>query len=172
MGFYERRILPRLIHFGMRQKQLVPLREQLVAGARGRVLEIGVGSGLNLPFYPREIEIVLGLDPSAELLQMAKRHSSWVHFPVELSEGHAEDIPLEDRAVDHVVMSWTLCSVADPVRALAEVRRVLRPGGSLLFIEHGRAPEPRVARWQDRLTPVWRRIAILPALADGLWLKP
>ena len=157
MGFYERRVLPRLIHFGMRQKQLVPLREQLVAGARGRVLEIGVGSGLNLPFYPREIELLLGLEPSRELLQMAKRHSSWVHFPVELSEGRAEDIPLEDRAVDHVVMSWTLCSVADPVRALAEVRRVLRPGGTLLFIEHGRAPEPRLQRWQDRVTPVWRR---------------
>ena len=159
MGFYQQRIVPRLIHFSMRQKQLAPLREQLVAGARGRVLEIGIGSGLNLPFYPRDIELLLGLDPSRELLQIAKRHSVWVHFPVELSEGRAEDIPLGDAAVDHVVMSWTLCSVVDPLRALAEVRRVLRPGGSLLFVEHGRAPEPRVARWQDRLTPVWRRFA-------------
>ena len=159
MGFYERRILPRLIHFGMGQKPLMPLREQLVAGARGRVLELGIGSGRNLPFYPRELELLLGLDPSRELLQMAKRQSSWVHFPVELSEGRAEDILLEDRAVDHVVMSWTLCSVADPARALAEVRRVLRPGGTLLFVEHGRAPEPRVKRWQDRLTPAWRRMA-------------
>ena len=159
MGFYQQRILPRLIHFGMRQKQLAPLREQLVAGARGRVLEIGIGSGLNLPFYPRDIEMLLGLDPSRELLQIAKRHSVWVHFPVELSEGRAEDIPLDAAAVDHVVMSWTLCSVADPVRALAEVRRVLRPGGNLLFVEHGRAPEARVARWQARLTPVWRRLA-------------
>ena len=159
MSFYERRILPRLIHFGMGQKQLAPLREQLVAGARGRVLEIGIGSGLNLPFYPRELDLLLGLDPSRELLQMAKRRSSWVHFPVELSEGRAEDIPLDEGAVDQVVMSWTLCSVADPLQALAEVRRVLRPGGSLLFVEHGRAPGPRVARWQDRLTPVWRRVA-------------
>ena len=159
MGFYQRRILPRLIHFGMRQKQLVPLREQLVAEARGRVLEIGVGSGLNLPFYSREVEVLLGLDPSRALLEMAKRHASWVHFPVELCEGSAEDIPLENEAVDQVVMSWTLCSVADPGRALAEVRRVLRPGGSLLFIEHGRAPAPRLARWQDRLTPLWRRLA-------------
>src|ERR671910_2326946 len=126
----------------MGQKQLVPLRAQLVANARGRVLEIGIGSGLNLPFYPRDIDLLLGLDPSRELLQMAKRRSSWVYFPVELSEGRAEDIPLDDGAVDHVVMSWTLCSVADPLRALAEVRRVLRPGGSLLFIEHGRAPGP------------------------------
>ena len=159
MGFYERRILPRLIHFGMRQKRLAPLREQLVAGVRGRVLEIGIGSGLNLPFYPRELDVLLGLDPSRELLQIAKRHSVWVHFPVELNEGRAEDIPLDDAAVDHVVMSWTLCSVADPLRALAEVRRVLRPSGSLLFVEHGRAPEPRVLRWQDRLTPVWRCVA-------------
>ena len=159
MGFYRRRILPRLIHFGMRQKQLAPMREQLVTETRGRVLEIGIGSGLNLPFYPRELDILLGLDPSRELLQIAKRHSSWVHFPVELSEGRAEDIPLDDGAVDHVVMSWTLCSVADPPRVLAEVRRVLRPGGSLLFVEHGRAPEPRVRRWQDRLTPAWRRVA-------------
>ena len=159
MGFYRRRILPRLIHLGMRQKQLAPMREQLVTETRGRVLEIGIGSGLNLPFYPRELDILLGLDPSRELLQIAKRHSSWVHFPVKLSEGRAEDIPLDDGAVDHVVMSWTLCSVADPPRVLAEVRRVLRPGGSLLFVEHGRAPEPRVRRWQDRLTPAWRRVA-------------
>jgi ubiquinone/menaquinone biosynthesis C-methylase UbiE len=159
LGFYQRRILPRLIHFGMRQKQLVRLREQLVAGACGRVLEIGIGSGLNLPFYPREVEVLLGLDPSRELLAMATRHASWVHFPVELCEGHAEDIPLDDHAVDHVVMSWTLCSVGDPGRALAEIRRVLRPGGTLVFIEHGRAPDPDVARWQDRLTPVWRRLA-------------
>jgi ubiquinone/menaquinone biosynthesis C-methylase UbiE len=159
LGFYQRCILPRLIHFGMRQKQLLPLREQLVAGARGTVLEIGIGSGLNLPFYPRELGLLLGLDPSRELLQMAKRRSAWVHFPVELNQGRAEDIPLDNRAVDHVVMSWTLCSVADPLRALAQVRRVLRSGGSLLFVEHGRAPEPRVSRWQDGLTPLWRRVA-------------
>jgi ubiquinone/menaquinone biosynthesis C-methylase UbiE len=159
LGFYQRRILPRLLHFGMRQKQLVPLRERLVAGARGRVLEIGVGSGLNLPFYPRELDLLLGLDPSRELLAMARRQASWVHFPVELCEGHAEEIPLDDSAVDYVVMGWTLCSVADPLRTLAEIRRVLRPGGTLFFVEHGLAPEPGVARWQDRLTPVWRRLA-------------
>jgi ubiquinone/menaquinone biosynthesis C-methylase UbiE len=159
LGFYQRLILPRLIDFGMRRKPFGKLREQLVGRARGRVLEIGVGSGLNLPFYARDLEILLGLDPSPELLRMARRHSTWVHFPVELTEGRAEDIPLDDHAVDHVVMTWTLCSVADPARTLAEVRRVLRPGGSLLFIEHGRAPDPRVCRWQDRLTPLWRQIA-------------
>jgi ubiquinone/menaquinone biosynthesis C-methylase UbiE len=159
VGFYERRILPPLIDFGMRRKPFGKLREQLVGRARGRVLEIGIGSGRNLPFYPRDLEILLGLDPSCELLAMARRHTTWVHFPVELSEGRAEDIPLDDRAVDHVVMTWTLCSVADPIKALLEVRRVLRPGGSLLFIEHGRSPDPRVWRWQERLTPLWGRLA-------------
>lgn len=159
LSFYQRRILPRLISFGMGQKQLRPLREQLIAGARGRVLEIGIGSGLNMPFYSREVDTLLGIDPSVPLLQMARRHTAWTHFPVELTEGGAEEIPLDDRSVDHVVMTWTLCSIADPPRALAEIRRVLRPGGALLFIEHGRAPEPGVQRWQDRLTPLWRRVA-------------
>ena len=159
MGFYQRRILPRLLDFGMRQKQLGRLREELVGRARGRVLEIGIGSGRNLPFYPRDLEILLGLDPSRELLQMARTHTTWVHFPVELGEGRAEDIPLDDRSVDHVVMTWTLCSVAEPLQALSEIRRVLRPGGSLLFIEHGQAPEPRLQRWQDRVTPLWRHLA-------------
>ena len=98
----------------MRRRPLVELRERLVASARGRVLELGIGSGLNLPFYPRDLELLLGLDPSPELLRMARRHGAWTHFPVELSEGRAEDIPLDDRSVDHVVMTWTLCSVADP----------------------------------------------------------
>jgi ubiquinone/menaquinone biosynthesis C-methylase UbiE len=159
VGFYERRILPRLIDFGMRRKQLGRLREQLVGRVRGRVLEIGIGSGRNLPFYRRDLDVLLGLDPSRELLQMARAHATWVHFPVELSEGRAEDIPLDDGAVDHVIMTWTLCSVAEPARALLEVRRVLRPGGSLLFIEHGQSPDLRLQRWQDRLTPIWRRLA-------------
>jgi ubiquinone/menaquinone biosynthesis C-methylase UbiE len=159
VGFYRRRILPRLIDFAMRQKQLGRLREELVGRARGRVLEIGIGSGRNLPFYRRDLEVLLGLDPSPELLRMARAHAAWVHFPVELGDGGAEQIPLDDHTVDDVVMTWTLCSVADPLRALAEIRRVLQPGGSLLFIEHGQAPEPRVRRWQDRLTPLWRHLA-------------
>jgi len=159
VGFYERRVLPRLIDFGMRSKRLAALREGVVGEAQGRVLEIGIGSGLNLPFYHREVEAVLGVDPSPELLALARRQAAWVHFPVELHRGSAEELPLDDAAVDSVVMTWTLCSVAEPARALGEIRRVLRPGGALLFLEHGRAPEPGVARWQDRLTPMWRRIA-------------
>ena len=159
MGLYQRHLLPRLIHLGMRQKQLVPLRERMVGLARGRVLEVGLGSGLNLPFYGREVEELVGIDPSRELLTLARKHTSWVHFPVELMECGAERLPLEDGSVDSVVMTWTLCSIGDPGRALAEIRRVLRPGGTLIFVEHGRAPEATVRRWQGRITPVWRKVA-------------
>jgi ubiquinone/menaquinone biosynthesis C-methylase UbiE len=143
----------------MRQKQLVPLRERMVGLARGRVLEVGLGSGLNLPFYGREVEELVGIDPSRELLTRARKHTSWVHFPVKLMECGAERLPLEDGSVDSVVMTWTLCSIGDPGPALAEMRRVLRPGGALIFIEHGRAPEEGVRRWQERITPVWRKVA-------------
>jgi ubiquinone/menaquinone biosynthesis C-methylase UbiE len=159
LGVYARRILPWLIDFGMRRKPLLRLREDLVAAARGQVLEIGVGSGLNLPFYPRDLEGLWGIDPSPELLAMARRQAAWVHFPVSLAEARAEELSLDDHSVDSVVMTWTLCSVARPEQALAEIRRVLRPGGSLIFIEHGQAPEPGVRRWQDRLTPLWRKVA-------------
>jgi ubiquinone/menaquinone biosynthesis C-methylase UbiE len=159
LGIYARRILPRLIDYAMSRKPLLRLRETLVAGARGQVLEIGVGSGLNLPFYRRDLEGLCAIDPSPELLAMARTQAAWVHFPVSLAEGRAEELPLDDRSVDSVVMTWTLCSVAEPERALAEIRRVLRPGGSLIFIEHGAAPEASVRGWQDRLTPLWGRLA-------------
>jgi ubiquinone/menaquinone biosynthesis C-methylase UbiE len=159
LGFYERRILPRLIDLGMRQKQLAALRERVVGEAQGQVLEIGIGSGRNLPFYRRDVDRVLGVDPSEGLLAMARPQAAWTQFPVQLRQAAAEDLPLDDGAIDTVVMTWTLCSVADPVQALSEIGRVLRPGGSLLFVEHGRAPEPRLQRWQDRLTPLWRRVA-------------
>jgi ubiquinone/menaquinone biosynthesis C-methylase UbiE len=159
LGIYQRLIVPRLINAAMRNRRLVPLRERQVALARGRVLEIGIGSGLNLPFYRRDIEAVIGIDPSLELLTMARRHTAWLHFPVKLLHGPAEALPLEDQSVDSVVITWTLCSVAEPERVLAEARRVLRPGAALIFVEHGQAPEAGVRRWQDRLTPLWRKLA-------------
>ena len=159
MGLYERRVLPRLIDLAMRHERLAALRARVVGEARGQVLEIGIGSGRNLPFYRRDVEGVLGIDPSPGLLAMAKPHTAWTHFPVRLRQADAEDLPLDDRSIDTVVMTWTLCSIADPARALAEVRRVLRPGGALLFVEHGRAPEAGVGRWQDRMTPLWRKVA-------------
>jgi ubiquinone/menaquinone biosynthesis C-methylase UbiE len=159
LGIYQRLIVPRLINAAMRNKRLLPLRERQVAEAHGRVLEIGIGSGLNLPFYRRDIEAVIGIDPSLELLTMARRHTAWLHFPVKLLHGPAEDLPLEDRSVDSVVITWTLCSVTKPGRVLAEARRVLQPGGALIFVEHGQAPEAGVRRWQDRLTPLWQKLA-------------
>jgi ubiquinone/menaquinone biosynthesis C-methylase UbiE len=159
MGFYEDRILPHVIHLTMRQDALDPYRRRVVAAAAGRVLEIGVGSGLNLPAYPRHVTAVVGLDPSAKLLERARRAAGAVPYSVELIEGSAEAIPLDDRSVDTVLTSWTLCSIPDVARALREARRVLTVGGRLLFAEHGRSPDTGVARWQDRLTPVWKRIS-------------
>ena len=157
MGFYDRLVLPRLITLAMDQRMLVPYRRRLAAGARGRVLEIGMGAGANLPFYGRGVDELVGLEPSAALIAAARKRARGAE--VRFVQAPAEDMPLEDRSFDTAVVSWSLCSIPDPARALAEVRRVLKPGGALLFVEHGRGPEPRIARAQDRLTPVWRRMA-------------
>jgi ubiquinone/menaquinone biosynthesis C-methylase UbiE len=159
MGFYRRRIVPWLTHLSMRQEQLLPFRRQAVSAAEGRVLEIGIGSGLNLPLYGGVVSSVIGLEPSAELLRMARSRASAAAIPVALLDASAEAIPLEASSVDTVVTTWTLCTIPDLSRALAEMRRVLKPGGALLFVEHGRAPEPGIARWQDRLDPLWSHIA-------------
>jgi ubiquinone/menaquinone biosynthesis C-methylase UbiE len=159
MSFYQRHLLPRLVHLAMRQKQLMPFRRRVVGAAEGRVLEIGIGSGLNLPFYGSTVRAVFGLEPSPELLRMARERSATTSVPIEFLEASAETIPLDDASVDTVVTTWTLCSIPNAPRALAEMRRVLKPGGGLLFVEHGRAPEPGVARWQDRLDPLWSRLA-------------
>jgi ubiquinone/menaquinone biosynthesis C-methylase UbiE len=159
MAFYRERIVPCLTHLAMRQRTLLPYRARAVAAAEGRVLEIGIGSGLNLPLYGGGVDRVVGIDPSAGLLRMARAAAGHATRPVELIEGSAEAIPLEDRSFDTVVTSWTLCSIPDVGRALGEMRRVLRPGGRLVFVEHGQSPDPGVRRWQDRLTPFWRRLS-------------
>ncbi len=160
MGFYQNQMLPFLINQSMRQANLAVYRGRVVPAAEGRVLEIGVGSGLNLPFYSRNVEHMIGLDPSPRLLAMARRSGKSAKAgSVEFVEGSADAIPLEDGSVDTIVMTWTLCSIPDAQRALAEMHRVLKPGGRLLFVEHGRAPDPRVVWWQDRLTPIWKRFS-------------
>jgi len=159
MGVYERRILPWLLDLAMRQQLLEPHRRRIVAKAAGRVLEIGVGSGLNLPLYGAAAREIIGLDSSPELLDRARQAARRAGNRVTLVDGSAEALPVEDRSIDTVLTTWTLCSIRDVARALAEVRRVLRPDGQLLFVEHGRAPDAGVARWQDRLTPLWRRLA-------------
>jgi ubiquinone/menaquinone biosynthesis C-methylase UbiE len=159
MSFYQRRVLPYLLHFAMRQETLVPFRKRVIGAAEGRVLEIGVGSGLNLPLYGLAVRSVVALEPSAELLAMAHRRAAAASVPVEFLEASAEAMPIETSSIDTLVTTWTLCTIPDAQRALAELRRVLKPGGVLLFVEHGRAPEQGVARWQDRLDPLWSRFA-------------
>jgi ubiquinone/menaquinone biosynthesis C-methylase UbiE len=159
MGFYDTHILPHIIQMAMRQEILLPIRKRLAGEAEGRVLEIGVGSGLNLPLYSTRVSSVIGIDPSPELLAMARRAAVGARVPVELRDGSAESIPLDASSVDTVLSTWTLCSIHDVTRALEEARRVLTPGGRLLFGEHGLAPDAGVRRWQHRLTPVWKRFA-------------
>jgi ubiquinone/menaquinone biosynthesis C-methylase UbiE len=157
MGLYQDRIVPHLVNLAMRNRELSPYRQRTVALVEGRVLEIGVGSGLNLPFYTEHVTEILGLDPHPRLLRMAADRTGPV--PAKLIEGTAEAIPVDDASVDTVVTTWTLCSVPDVATALAEMRRILKPHGKLLFAEHGLAPEDAVRKWQNRLTPIWKRIA-------------
>jgi ubiquinone/menaquinone biosynthesis C-methylase UbiE len=157
MGFYDDHIVPHLVNLAMRNRQLAPYRERTLAQAEGRVLEIGVGSGVNLPLYMNRTTEVLGLEPHPKLLKMASGKT--VEVPSRLIGGSAESIPLDNRTVDTVVTTWTLCTIPDVPKALAEMRRVLKPGGQLLFVEHGLSPDERVRKWQNRLTPIWKRIA-------------
>jgi ubiquinone/menaquinone biosynthesis C-methylase UbiE len=159
VSFYQRHVLPRLLHLAMRQEYLLPFRRRVIGAAEGRVLEVGIGSGLNLPLYGSNVRAVVGLEPSPELMRMARQRDAEASVPIEFLEASAEAVPIDDASIDTVVTTWTLCTIPDAPRALAELRRVLKPSGTLLFVEHGRAPEPGVARWQDRLDPLWRRVA-------------
>lgn len=159
MGLYQRWVLPRLLELAMRQKVLDEYRKRAIASARGLVLEVGVGSGLNLALYGAEVERVCAIDPSPELLDLARQRSRQAGVPVSLVEASGERLPFAGAVFDTVVMTWTLCSIADPVAALIEMRRVLKPEGCLLFVEHGLSSNSRVARWQHGLTPGWRHIA-------------
>jgi len=160
VGFYSKHILPHLLDLAMRNKEQTRLRAQWIPHARGEVLEVGVGSGLNLPFYSREVQRLRGVDPSLELQRMARKRASGAPFAVEFLLQSAEDpLPISTGSMDTVVLTWTLCSIPNTSRALMEIRRVLRPDGRLLFLEHGRAPDPGVALWQDRITPIWKHIA-------------
>ena len=159
MNLYERWILPSIIDLVMQQKHLTRYRRAVIAAARGRVLEIGVGSGLNFPLYGKQVERVYGIDPSPRLLAIARRRAEASRVPVKVLLGSATAIPLADDSIDTVVMTWTLCSIPDPLAALREMRRVLKPDGNLCFAEHGLSPDPGIERWQHRITPAWRRMA-------------
>jgi SAM-dependent methyltransferase len=158
MSFYEHWILPRVIDLTMRNKEARRYRERVIPQANGLVLEIGSGSGLNLPFYGPAVRHLFALEPSPELRKMAGRRTKGKRFAVEFLDRSAEEIPLERGSVDTVVTTWSLCTIPDAVRALEEMRRVLKPGGVLLFVEHGLAPDAVVRVWQHRLNPLWNRI--------------
>jgi len=158
MGFYNDILLPRLCDLSMRHRELLPYRSRVVSAATGRVLEIGIGSGLNLPYYSAEVTEVLGVEPAPRLLAMARR-APRTDIPLSLIKAGAEAIPIEDHAIDSVVTTWSMCSIAQIDRALGEARRVLKPGGKLLFVEHGRAPEPFPRALQDGLTPLWKHLS-------------
>ena len=165
-AWYEARVLPRLIELACGQAVVEEQRRRLIPRAEGRVLEIGVGTGLNLPLYDKaRVRSVAGVDPSPAMRARAETRARHAGFPVTLLTAAAEDLPVPDAAFDTAVSTYTLCSVADPLAALRQVRRALAPGGALLFAEHGRAPDASVRRWQDRLDRAW------PAVAGGCHLN-
>ena len=159
MGFYANHVLPRLIELCMSSKELAEHRARIIPAAAGTVVELGLGSGLNLRFYGGSVKRLYGVEPSAKLLEMAGPRAAAVAFPVEFLQQSAERLPFDDASIDTVVVTWALCSIREPRSALGEAKRVLRPSGQLIFVEHGRSPERSVERWQDRLNPLWRRLA-------------
>ncbi len=159
MSLYRHCVLPRLIDLAMTGDEVTRLRAAHVPGASGVVLEVGIGSGLNLPFYTSAVTQLYGVDSSPELLAMARRRKKIAPFPVELFLGNAERLPLAGALVDTVVVTWSLCSIRNVAEALREMRRVLKHGGRLMFVEHGLSPDENVSKWQNRLTPLWRVFA-------------
>lgn len=160
MGIYQKYLLPRIVNFTCGLKPTMKQREKIVPLAEGRVLEIGIGSGLNLPFYtPGRVKHLWGLDPSQEMWALAQKKLGILDFDVEFIEAPAEDIPLDDGSADTVLITYTLCTIPDVGAALEEARRVLKSDGSLVFCEHGLAPDESVRRWQNGLNPLWTRVA-------------
>jgi len=158
MGWYEHYVLPKLIDLACSQKPMQELRGRYVPRAGGDVLEIGIGSGLNLPFYGSQVSSITGLDPAAELTSKARQRAADLQRSVHVLGVSGEEIPADDKRFDTLVCTWTLCSIPNVYAALREMRRVLKPGGRLFFIEHGRAPDPGVVKWQQRLEPLWKKI--------------
>lgn len=159
MNIYETYLLPRVVNFTCGLKPMMKQREKVVPLAEGRVLEIGVGSGLNLPFYtPGKVKHLWGLDPSRETWALAHDKLGKLDFDVEFIKASAEDIPLDRGSADTVLITYTLCTIPDVISALREARRVLKSDGTLLFCEHGLATDESVQRWQNRLNPIWTRL--------------
>lgn len=157
MNPYNRYILPHLIHFACKQSPAAYQRRLIVPQATGKVLEIGVGTGLNIPFYNKsQIKHLTAIDPSLETWQKGKIQPDKLDFEMDFIQAGAEDIPADNNSFDSIVMTYTLCSIAGYPEALSEFRRVLKPGGKLLFCEHGKAPDKAVQWFQNSINPVWR----------------
>jgi SAM-dependent methyltransferase len=158
VGLYVDHVLPRITDVALRGADLDEVRARVCSDLAGEVLEVGFGSGLNVPHYPAAVERVRAVDPATVGRKLAADRLSRSTTRVEFVGLDGERLPLEDDSVDHVLTTWTLCTIPDVGLALREMRRVLRPGGLLHFVEHGLAPEPKVARWQERLNPIQRRL--------------
>ncbi|WP_137888556.1 class I SAM-dependent methyltransferase [Pseudomonas sp. 2FE] len=160
MGLYSRHILPHLIDFACGMGAVMQARSKIVPQAQGRVLEIGIGSGLNLEFYdPAKVSRIIGVDPAAEMQALARERAARIAIAVEMIPLELGQIQAAAASFDSIVCTFTLCTIPDAVAALQEMRRVLKPGGRLLFCEHGLAPDLPVVRWQNRLTPLWKPLA-------------
>jgi ubiquinone/menaquinone biosynthesis C-methylase UbiE len=159
MGIYQDQILPRITDAVMNRREFAAIRSRVCAGLDGQVLEVGFGSGLNVLHYPSAVARVRAVDPATVGRKLAARRVAASPVPVDYIGLDGQSLPAEPDSVDHVLVTWTLCTIPDVRLALSEIYRVLRPGGSLHFVEHGLSPDPRVARWQHRLTPVQRRLA-------------
>ena len=160
MSLYERYCLPHILNCACSMKDILRQRENIVPLASGRVLEVGMGSGLNIPYYDsKQVELVWGLEPSGGMRIKARKNIEKATFDVELIDLPGEEIPLEDNSADTVLLTFTLCTIPDWQKALEQMRRVLKPGGKLLFCEHGKAPDARIHQWQDRINPYWNKFA-------------
>jgi ubiquinone/menaquinone biosynthesis C-methylase UbiE len=158
MGIYSRHVLPRIVNAACGMKAADPLRERVCAGLEGEVVEIGFGSGLNVPFYSDRITRVAAIEPADVGWKLAEKRLSASTVPVERSGLDGQSLPFDDNSFDTALSTWTLCTIPDVAAALSEVRRVLKPGGTLHFVEHGLAPDESVRKWQHRLEPVQKRV--------------
>ena len=179
-SWYHRHILPALLDFACGIKPINRQREKVIPQAHGRVLEVGIGTGLNMPFYnTARVKSIVGVDPALRMHRLAMKRIAKAGLDVQLIGLSAEKLPVADASFETVVSTYTLCTIPDPVAALKEMRRALVPGGKLLFSEHGRAPDAAVLKWQTRLQPYWRHIAggcllnrDIPALLEAGGFKP
>ena len=160
MSLYDKYILPRMLNCACSSKPMVYQRQKIVPLAEGDVLEVGIGSGLNLPFYDKsKVNKIWGLDPSKELNRMASKVAAEENLEIDFLISGAEHIPLPDDHVDTILITYTMCTIPEVEQANEEMKRVLKPGGKMIFCEHGKAPDPNIHKWQNRINPLWKKIA-------------